>query len=736
MKTKFLAAISLFILIAVSAALAQVPERKGLWKFDDPSNLSKAEIGAPLELAGSILSVDGPKAGNKAVEIAKGSYLLMTHGISPNGGGSMVNEYTMQIDFLIPEAGVWHSFFQLDPTNASDAELFANTSNSVGVAETGYSAKGLSANTWYRMVVSVKNGEFFRIYIDGSLWLDGSVRDVDSRFALLSSVLMFADNDGDDATIQCSELGIWDIALNEDEALALGGATGERVPVRTKLGWWKFDDPTHILDAELGSPLQLVGTQQSVAGPSEDNKAIKLGADSYLKMTHGLFPNGGGTLVNEYSLQIDFLIPDATLLHSFLQTDAANATEAQLFTNSTNAIGSAGTNYSSNTISANNWYRMIISVKNGEFFKVYMNGELWLDAAGQAVDGKYALSDVLLLFADNSGKSGNIVCSELSIWEVALNETEIADIGSNPTIQIPQRVGRWEFEDTNNLDKATIGNNLTQTGTIYSVNGPVAGNKAVEISSGSYLTMMHGIYGNGDGYMVNEYTLQIDFLIPQAGIWHAFFQTEPENLSDADLFTNMDNAIGTGATSYTANTISANTWYRMVITVRNGSFFRIYINGVNWLDAAGQQVDGRFALASELLLFADNDGEDGLIDCSEVSIWDVALTAEQVAKLGDATTQVTALQDHLPMPNAELGQNYPNPFTTSTIIPYQVTQTADVCFRLLDDQGNEVRVINEGTKSAGKYTLTLFSGNLKSGNYILQMTANKKVTTRKLILVK
>ncbi|MGE5446985.1 MAG: LamG-like jellyroll fold domain-containing protein, partial [Bacteroidales bacterium] len=203
-----------------------------------------------------------------------------------------------------------------------------------------------------------------------------------------------------------------------------------------------------------------------------------------------------------------------------------------------------------------------------------------------------------------------------------------------------------------------------------------------------------------------------------------------------DLFTNTDNAIGTGATTYTANTISANTWYRMVITVRNGSFFRIYINGENWLDAAGQQVDGRFALASELLLFADNDGEDGLIDCSEVSIWDVALTAEQVAKLGDATTQVTALQDHLLMPGAELGQNYPNPFTNTTIIPYQVTQTADVCFRLLDDKGNEVRLIKEGTKSPGKYTLTMSSDHLKSGNYVLQMTANKKVITRKLILVK
>ena len=553
----------LIVLFINSTVQAQVPERKGWWKFDDASDLLKADIGNPL--TGYGVSVEGPSANNKAIQVALGSYLTMDHGIAPNGGGSMVNEYTLQIDFSVPETGIWHAFFQTDPTNSSDAELFTNTGNSIGVAAEGYTAKGIVADTWYRMIVSVKNGESFKIYMDGTLWLDGNISDIDGRFALLSSLLIFADNDGDDGTINCSELGIWDVALDADQVAELGGANNARVPVRTKLGWWKFNDPTNLLKAEIGNPLELVGTDESVAGPTSDNKAIKIGTGSYLKMLNGILPNGGGIMVNEYSIQLDFSIPETGKWYSFIQTDPTNVSDADLFIkNGNNTIGTAATNYSTNAVSANTWYRMVITVKNGEFFKVWVNGELWLDGNAQLVDGRFALADQLLLFADNDGDDSPILCSEAAIWEVALTEDEVLGLGTDPTASIPDRVGLWKFDDPSNLLKATIGYDLTETGMNSSVAGPVSGNNAIEVGVGNYLTMNHGVYGNGDGYMVNDYTLQIDFSVPEAGIWHAFFQTDPTNNSDADLFTNLSNAIGTQQTSYTTNTINANAWYRML----------------------------------------------------------------------------------------------------------------------------------------------------------------------------
>lgn len=734
MKIKTLLSLLLFAMLVNLAATAQVPERKGWWKFDDSANLLKAEIGAPLEIIGTQKSVDGPVAGNKATQIDPGNFLIMTHGIAANGGGTTVNDYTLQIDFQVPEIGIWHSFFQTDPANSGDADLFTSTTNSVGISEIGYSPKGIADNTWYRMIVSVKNGEFFKVYLNGALWLDGAGRPLDGRFALLSSVLMFADNDGEDGSIICSELGIWNVSLDADQVLALGGVTGERVPVRDKLGWWKFDDPANLLKAEIGNPLQLTGTQQSVDGPVDGNLATKLDVGSYLKMTTDILPNGGN-LTNEYTLQIDFSIPQADIWHAFFQTDVKNESDAELFTNTNNEIGTSATTYSSLTASANTWYRMLIVVKNGEYFKVYLNGELWVEGDGQPVDGRFALADELLLFADNDGEDGAIICSEISIWEVALNENEIADIGASPANLFPERMGWWKFEDLASPQKATIGLPLIISGNVAPAPGPSVWNKAVQVDLGNYLRMNHGIYSNGNGMMVNEYSLQIDFSVPEAGIWHAFFQTDKANGGDADLFTNKTNSIGTATTTYSAKGISANKWYRMVITVKNGSYFRVYLDGELWLEAAGQPIDGRFALDTDLLIFADDDGDDGSIYCSELVIWEVPLTADQVAQLGNANTIPTGIPDMLESQNLNLGQNYPNPFTEYTTFPYQITESGKVSFRVLDITGKEIRTINEGTKTPGKYSLRLGAERLTSGIYYLQMITNKQTSTRKMVFI-
>ena len=89
----------IFLLAIASFVNAQVPARTGWWKFDDISDLGKAEVGNALIVNGNITSVDGPKAGNLAVEVPVGSYFTCDHGIAPNGGGTLVNEYSIMWDF-------------------------------------------------------------------------------------------------------------------------------------------------------------------------------------------------------------------------------------------------------------------------------------------------------------------------------------------------------------------------------------------------------------------------------------------------------------------------------------------------------------------------------------------------------------------------------------------------------------------------------------------------------------
>ncbi len=213
------------ILLFYYGSTAQIPERKGWWKFDNPSELSKAETGygQALTLTGSHYSASGPEINNGAVRIGIGSYYKMDHLIPANGGGSFVNEYTLQYDFKVPVNSIWHSFFQTSVTNANDADLFINPSGNIGVAAVGYSSYSVLPNEWYRLVVSVKNGHHFTYYLDGKLLLNGTIQTIDGRFSIENLLLIFADDNSEDGEIYCSELAIWDKALDAVQVAELGG---------------------------------------------------------------------------------------------------------------------------------------------------------------------------------------------------------------------------------------------------------------------------------------------------------------------------------------------------------------------------------------------------------------------------------------------------------------------------------------------------------------------------------
>jgi len=202
--------------------------------------------------------------------------------------------------------------------------------------------------------------------------------------------------------------------------------------------------------------------------------------------------------------------------------------------------------------------------------------------------------------------------------------------------QIPARAGWWKFDDATNPLKAEQGNgtDLQLVGTHQMIDGPETGNDAVRIDVGSHYKMRHGIQPNLGGKFVNEYSLQIDFRVAATNIWHCFFQVSPANNNDGDCFINKTGNIGVGSTGYSAHTITSNEWYRLVISVKNGTQFKYYLDGQLFHEAGAQAIDGRFGLDSLLLVFADEDGEDGLIDCAELAVWDRALTPEEVMSLG------------------------------------------------------------------------------------------------------
>lgn len=221
----------------------------GLWEFEDSGDLTKATIGADLTLTGTDAAVAGSGGVDTgASQLDKGDYYTVIHNIASNGGGdgNYVNEYTILWDVMYPTASVgsYMTFWQSNTTNANDGELFIrNSDGAIGVSDMGYSTNTTSPDTWYRVVLSMDNGSFSKVYVNGGEWLDGGSQSVDGRFSLdtLTSTsgnpffLAFADNDGDDALINVSNMAVWGEALGPDAIAALGGA-GAPIPEPASLG--------------------------------------------------------------------------------------------------------------------------------------------------------------------------------------------------------------------------------------------------------------------------------------------------------------------------------------------------------------------------------------------------------------------------------------------------------------------------------------------------------------------
>ncbi len=84
---------------------------------------------------------------------------------------------------------------------------------------------------------------------------------------------------------------------------------------------------------------------------------------------------------------------------------------------------------------------------------------------------------------------------------------------------------------------------------------------------------------------------------------------------------------------------------------------------------------------------------------------------------------------------ASLGQNYPNPFSGSTEIAYELTEGANVTFEVMDLTGRKVLDVNEGMKPSGKNMFTLSGGSLEPGVYFYTLKAGSFVQTKQMVIV-
>jgi hypothetical protein len=218
-----------------AATFAGVPQPVGLWEFNHPQNLLTATIGRDLQLRGTHLAIAGTQAEDGAVRVGIGSYYVCEHGLVPPGQGAKVNRFSLLIDYRLPAIGPWYCFYQTDQANQNDGDCFVRANDgAIGVGQTGYSTARSRAGLWQRLIVSVDNAlGVYRIYLDGDLILNGAAQPVDGRFSLGSTVLLFADENGEDAPLDVSQVAIYDVSLSNADAAELGAAVSGDSPNQT-----------------------------------------------------------------------------------------------------------------------------------------------------------------------------------------------------------------------------------------------------------------------------------------------------------------------------------------------------------------------------------------------------------------------------------------------------------------------------------------------------------------------
>lgn len=212
----------------------------GLWEFSREDNKLASTLGKDLQVAGNApvwrknwdaSASTGP--GMIETQAGKGSYLLVEHGIGPNGGGRFANDYTLLYDLWLPSPVQWHALLKTDVANKGDADLFVRPNkhgnsaevDSLGRGGLGYSRGSLPRDRWIRLVLTFDlANESVKAYLDGELfetysWQAGT----DSRFALRpQGLLIGADDDGENQALGLAQVGVFQRALNAQQIAALG----------------------------------------------------------------------------------------------------------------------------------------------------------------------------------------------------------------------------------------------------------------------------------------------------------------------------------------------------------------------------------------------------------------------------------------------------------------------------------------------------------------------------------
>ena len=485
------------------------------------------------------------------------------------------------------------------------------------------------------------------------------IKPVDTEFVSGEKEYKFQATDMEEAGRRAATIEVVADGFPTQEVKILQIKTGVELPEST--GTWTFDDTSNLMAGTGTATIKAAyktddGPQvtddpaeaqiETVEGPTEENKAITMPVPAYLMMSN----NTGFPELTDYTLLFDVKPLTLTGYRALLQTNPLNNTDGCFFINN-GMIGlrNSGLGYNG-AMQEGKWHRIVFVVKEGYAY-AYLDGEL----VGQSTSpnfGLWTLHPDCLLFADDNDEDGYNEVAEVSFWDVPLTSEHVKSLGGvkQPWIDDPLEdpISVWTFDDKSDLLAGTgtatlraaikgaegpeATDDLAAAG-IISVDGPTIANGAITVPIDTYLQFAHNQEADQQ-----TFTFLMDIRPKKLGIYNALFQSQVLNNKDASLFINKNNQLGINSSGLGyGGTIEEGKWHRIVFAVDNCAI-TTYLDGKKIGSSTSSNSD-KWILHDVAYFFADEDGEEGVIDIAELRYWDVALAGFHVKELGVIETE-------------------------------------------------------------------------------------------------
>lgn len=197
----------------------------GTMAYYDPSTTGwgplKTQFGTPSSL-GLPAFPNGASGGVMHVPATaphEGYHVLL------DGAAATTSAYTMIWDFLSPASadGDWRGLLQTGLANNNDGDFFIHNSASGGIGILGSYQGSIAPNAWNRIALTRTASGTMSKYINGVRV--GVQSSTDTRFALGSSFLLFADEDGETAPGYVSSFRHVDGVLSDEQLRLLGNVS-------------------------------------------------------------------------------------------------------------------------------------------------------------------------------------------------------------------------------------------------------------------------------------------------------------------------------------------------------------------------------------------------------------------------------------------------------------------------------------------------------------------------------